>query len=48
MSRPHADLQIAGTALYHDLELVTGNLCHFVRIPDLRLSYILAESRTVD
>jgi tRNA(fMet)-specific endonuclease VapC len=42
---PDADLQIAATALYHGLELVTGNLRHFRRIPDLRLNHILAESR---
>lgn len=45
---PDADLQIAATALYHDLELVTGNLRHFERIPDLRINPILAESRTAD
>lgn len=32
-----ADLQIAATALHHGLELVTGNLRHFGRIPDLRI-----------
>jgi predicted nucleic acid-binding protein len=42
---PDADLQIAATALYHDLELVTGNVRHFERIPDLRLNRILADSR---
>ncbi len=42
---PDADLQIAATALYHDLELVTGNLCHFQRIPNLRLNHILSDSR---
>lgn len=45
---PDADLQIAATALYHDLELVTGNLRHFERIPGLRLNRILADSRTAD
>ena len=45
---PDADLQIAATALYHDLELVTGNLRQFERIPNLRLNRILAESRTAD
>jgi predicted nucleic acid-binding protein len=45
---PDADLQIAATALYHDLELVTGNLRHFERIPDLRLNRVLADSRTND
>lgn len=32
-----ADLLIAGTALTHDLVLVTNNLDHFNRIPDLEL-----------
>ncbi len=32
-----ADLQIAATALRHDLELVTGNLRHFARIAELRI-----------
>jgi predicted nucleic acid-binding protein len=40
-----ADLQIAATALLHDLELVTGNLRHFSRVPELRLSSALAEAR---
>ena len=31
------DLLIAATALHHDLTLVTRNLRHFSRIPDLRL-----------
>lgn len=43
---PDADLQIAATAIYHDLELVTGNLRHFQRIPNLRLNHILANSRS--
>jgi len=43
---PDADLQIAATALHHDLELVTGNLRHFKRIPDLRLNQILSNSRS--
>ncbi len=42
---PDADLQIAATALYHNLELVTGNLRHFERISDLRVNTILADSR---
>jgi len=41
-----ADLQIAATAIYHGLELVTGNLRHFSRIPDLRINKILADSRS--
>lgn len=40
-----ADLQIAATALYHGLELVTGNLKHFQRIPDLMINTVLADSR---
>lgn len=42
---PDADLQIAAIALYHDLELVTGNLRHFERIPGLRVNRALAEAR---
>jgi tRNA(fMet)-specific endonuclease VapC len=41
-----ADLQIAATTLIHDLELVTGNVKHFKRVPGLRLSPVLAEART--
>ncbi len=40
-----ADLQIAATALYHDLELVTGNLRHFGRIDRLRINDILSQAR---
>jgi predicted nucleic acid-binding protein len=45
--RPLADagLQIAATALLHDLELVTGNPKHFSRVPGLRISSALAEAR---
>ena len=42
---PDADIQIAATALYHGLELVTGNLRHFQRIDKLRLNAILSDSR---
>jgi predicted nucleic acid-binding protein len=42
---PDADLQIAATAIYHDLELVTGNLRHFSRIPQLKINPILAGAR---
>ena len=45
---PDADLQIAATAIYHDLELVTGTIRHFERIASLRLNRILAQSRTAD
>ena len=40
-----ADLQIAATAVYHNLELVSGNLRHFARIRPLRCNPILAKSR---
>jgi predicted nucleic acid-binding protein len=40
-----ADLQIAATALHHGLELVTGNVRHFVRVPSLTLNTVLAESK---
>lgn len=42
---PDADLQIAAIALYHGLELVTGNLRHFQRIPGLQLNPALADAR---
>ena len=42
---PDADLQIAATALGHDMELVTGNLRHFRGISGLKLNTILADSR---
>ncbi len=32
-----ADLQIAATALYHGLALVTGNVRHFERVPGLAI-----------
>jgi predicted nucleic acid-binding protein len=40
-----ADIQIGATAIYHGLELVTGNLRHFQRIEKLRLNTILSDSR---
>jgi predicted nucleic acid-binding protein len=40
-----ADLQIAATALLHDLELVTGNVRHFDRVPGLRICASLASAR---
>jgi tRNA(fMet)-specific endonuclease VapC len=40
-----ADLQIAATALVHDLELATGNVKHFKRVSGLRVSRVLAEAR---
>ena len=33
----YADLQIAATALYHGLALVTGNVRHFDRVPGLTI-----------
>jgi len=32
----NADILIAATAQVHDLVLITNNLAHFRRIPDLR------------
>lgn len=40
-----ADLQIAATALYHGLRVVSGNLKHFRRVPGLLFETVLAESR---
>jgi predicted nucleic acid-binding protein len=40
-----ADAQIAATAVYHGLELVTDNLRHFERVPELKIKSILADSR---
>lgn len=40
-----ADLQIGATALHHGLELVTGNLRHFERIPGIRIHRALADAR---
>jgi len=42
---PDADIQIAATAIYHGLELITGNLRHFQRIKNLKINTILSESR---
>ena len=42
---PDADIQIAATARYHDLELVTGNIRHFERIPNLNINPILSDAR---
>jgi predicted nucleic acid-binding protein len=43
---PDADLQIAATAIYHNLELVSGNLRHFSRITNLQINPILADARS--
>ena len=40
-----ADLQIAATAVYHNLELLSANLKHFARIPQLRCNPILTRTR---
>jgi tRNA(fMet)-specific endonuclease VapC len=45
---PDADIQIASTALGHNLEVITGNLRHFERIPALKLNTILSDSRNRD
>jgi len=42
---PDADIQIAATAIYHGLELVTGNVRHFQRIKKLRINTVLSDSR---
>ena len=46
MILPDADIQIAATAIGNTLELVTGNVRHFKRIPGLKLNKILVNSRT--
>lgn len=43
-----ADLQVAATAIRHGLELVTGNVRHFERVPGLVLCRVLAEARPVE
>ena len=42
---PDADLQIAATAIYHKLELVSRNLRHFSRITNLQINSILSDAR---
>jgi len=44
---PDADLQIAATALHHGLELVTGNVQHFERVPGLLIARILQDARSM-
>lgn len=41
----HPDLQIAATAIQHKLELVTGNIRHFARVPNLIINPILSNIR---
>ena len=43
---PDADLQIAATALYHGLQLITGNLRHFERVPELEICSVLDDARS--
>jgi tRNA(fMet)-specific endonuclease VapC len=40
-----ADLQIAATAILHGLDVVTGNLRHFARIPGIQVHRALADAR---
>jgi len=42
---PCADIQIAATAIYHGLTLVTGNISHFRRIKRLHLEPVLERAR---
>lgn len=37
LSVADSDLLVGATALHHDLTVLTFNLCHFRRIPDLKL-----------
>ena len=39
------DLLIASTAIHHGLELVTGNVRHFFRVPGLTVNTTLADAR---
>lgn len=41
----HPDLQIAASAIQHELELVTGNIKHFTRISNLAINPILSYTR---
>jgi predicted nucleic acid-binding protein len=41
-----ADLQIAATAIHHNLELVTGNLRHFERVPGLKIHHALIDAQS--
>jgi predicted nucleic acid-binding protein len=40
-----ADLQIAATARFHALELVTGNIRHFERVPGLVANRVLWDAK---
>lgn len=41
----HPDLQIAATALEYGLTLITGNIKHFQRIPNLKLNPVLYQAK---
>lgn len=45
LTYPDTDIQIAATAVYHDLALVTGDIKHFRRIKQLRLEPVLDRIR---
>jgi predicted nucleic acid-binding protein len=40
-----ADLQLAATAVHHGLHLISGNMRHFERVPELTIHPVLSESR---
>ena len=42
----YRDLQIAATAWQHSLELVTGNLKYFSRVPGLNINRVLSKAKT--
>lgn len=44
---PDADIQIAATAITHNLELITANIQHGSRISELKLNTILEYSRSL-
>lgn len=45
ISFPDGDIQVAATAIYHGLALVTGDISHFRRIRGLRLEPVLDRIR---
>ncbi|MCG2790415.1 MAG: type II toxin-antitoxin system VapC family toxin, partial [Actinomycetia bacterium] len=34
---PHANVQIASIAIANNLTLITGNIKHFIKIPELKI-----------
>ena len=48
MILPDADIQIAATAIGHNLELVTGNIRHFDRISGLKLQPLYSQTHETD